>query len=130
MPGSSRTPIGSTAGVLDRFMTRYPTAIFDVGHLKPEELKPEPPRIAIGERPGAVEWRNAPPPLAASPARKAQPRFVGAASRTGNPMRRSAAGIVQTALALLTGGSRADEKTRRTGLTSCSAATSKIIRSF
>jgi protease YdgD len=36
---------------------------------------------------------------------------VGAASRTGNPMRRFAAAIVFTALALLTCGSRADEKT-------------------
>jgi hypothetical protein len=29
MPGSSATPSGSTAVVSDRFMTRYPEAIFD-----------------------------------------------------------------------------------------------------
>ena len=37
MPNSSRTSISWTAGVLDRLMTRYPMAIFDVGRLKPQE---------------------------------------------------------------------------------------------
>jgi len=36
--GLVRTSSGSTAVVLDRFMTRYPMAIFDVGRLKPQEL--------------------------------------------------------------------------------------------
>ena len=47
LPNSSRTSISSTAGVLDRLMTRYPMAIFDVGRLKPQEPLSEAPRIAI-----------------------------------------------------------------------------------
>jgi hypothetical protein len=44
MPASSATSSGSTAVVSDRFMTRYPMAIFDA-RLRPLELLPEAPRF-------------------------------------------------------------------------------------